>query len=159
MSHATWSLDDCCAAFPWVWSAGLASPIFCGTFRIHDRKNVVKISLTDEKWLDNQGFANFKAVHFFECSSCVFGGVILTGFTRSLKYSLHLPRLAPSLLSKTAFCSLMDLAVWMLLPRRPRVVYQNNLLACQYLESSLCPKYSQGCIFGFFTLMVADFRA
>jgi len=46
-----------------------------------------------------------------KCTSCVFGSVIVTSFKRSLKYSLHLPRLSFSFLSKTPFWSLIDLAV------------------------------------------------
>jgi len=47
--------------------------------------------------------------------SCVSGGVIVTGFKRSLKYSPDLPRMSSSSLSKTPFSSLMGLEVWDLL--------------------------------------------
>jgi len=42
-THSTWSLDDLWAAFPWVWPAELALPVFCGTFWTHDRTNVAVI--------------------------------------------------------------------------------------------------------------------
>ena len=47
-----------------------------------------------------------------KCTSCVFGNVIVTSFKTSLKYSLHLPRISFSFLSKTPFWSLINLAVW-----------------------------------------------
>ena len=46
-----------------------------------------------------------------KCTSCVFGGVTVTGFKRFLKYSLHLPRMSFSLLRKAPFWFSMDLVV------------------------------------------------
>jgi len=38
-------------------------------------------------------------------------GMSVTGFKRSLNYSIHLPSMCSSLLSRTPFWPLMDLAV------------------------------------------------
>jgi len=58
-------------------------------------------------------------------------GVIVTGFKRSLKYSLQLSRMSFSFLSKTPFSSLMDLSLWNLFQRRSRMVCLNILVAFQ----------------------------
>jgi len=39
-SHSTSALDDLWTAFPWVKSAGLASPVFRGAFWTYGRTNV-----------------------------------------------------------------------------------------------------------------------
>jgi len=44
------------------------------------------------------------------------------------------------LIAETTFWFLMDFAVWDLLQRIRRMFFQGTLLACQWLESSLCPK-------------------
>jgi len=59
----------------------------------------------------------------------VFGGVIVTGFKRFLKYSLHLPRISFSLLTKTPFRCLMDFEGWDLLPQRRHTVLPEHF-AC-----------------------------
>jgi len=43
-SQSNWSLDDIWVAFPWVWTTGLASPVFRRAFWIHGRTNVVVFS-------------------------------------------------------------------------------------------------------------------
>jgi len=63
-----------------------------------------------------------------KCTWCLSGDVILARTKDSLKYSLHLPRMSASLLSKAAFWYLMDPAVWNLLPRRRRMVCHKTLL-------------------------------
>ena len=55
-------------------------------------------------------------------------GVILIEFRRVLKYSLHLPGMFSSLLSKATFWSLMDQAILDFLPRRRRILCQNHFL-------------------------------
>ena len=69
---------------------------------------------------------------FPKCTSCMCGVVVLIEFRRFLKYFLHLPRMFFSLLSKKPFWSLMDLAVWDLLPRRRGIVCQKTLLASNW---------------------------
>ena len=82
-----------------------------------------------------------------KCTSCVSDGEILvTAFKRSIKYSVHLPRMSSSLLSKTTIWPLMDLVVWDLLLQRCWMVCQNTPLVCQLLESSLYLKCFQDCI-------------
>jgi len=39
------------------------------------------------------------------------------------------------------------------------MVYQDTLLACQYMDSSLYPKLYQDCILDFFTVVTANFCA
>jgi len=58
-------------------------------------------------------------------SSYVCSYMKMTGFKSYLKFSPHLPRLSSSLLIKTPFLSLMDLARFTCLPCRRRAVCQN----------------------------------
>jgi len=49
-------------------------------------------------------------------TSCVSDVVTVTGFERSLKYSLHLQKVSSLYLSETTFWSLKDLAMFHFLP-------------------------------------------
>ena len=59
-----------------------------------------------------------------KCTSCVSKVVIVTGFKRSLKHSLHHPRMSCPLLSKTLFWSPMDLRSFA--AKKPDTVCQNT---------------------------------
>jgi len=90
-----------------------------------------------------------------KCTSCVSDGVRLNGFERSLKYS-HVPMIFSSLLSKTPFWSLMDLAILDFFRRIegsspehfvcfPVIVFLINRSMLQRVETGL-PEISIDCI-------------
>jgi len=72
--------------------------------------------------------------------------------------TLNLQKMSSSLVSKRPVWSLIDLALWDLLPQRRRMVSQNTLFAFQQLESSIRPKYCQAYILEFFTVSAEDLR-
>ena len=94
-----------------------------------------------------------------KCASCVSDGVIVIGFKRPLKYSLHLPRMFSSLLSMTLYWSSINLAVWDLsppdiLPETPVILPEHfvglSVIGIQFMREML-PRfhyalfYREGC--------------
>ena len=93
---------------------------------------------------------------------CVCDSVRVTGFGRSLKCSLHLPRLSSSLLSKASFWTLMDLLLYCMvilysLPRRRRDGPPEHFVVLIVFEMQFIPGID--CTSDFFTVSTADFRA
>ena len=82
---------------------------------------------------------------FPKYTSCAFGGVIVTGFKISFKHYLHLPKMSCSLLSKTLFKSLMDLAVWDLFAANTPYGFPEHFVYMPVIQIQFMWKFFEDC--------------